>query len=165
VHRLLRQTFHGGNKMKLRTMGTAAVSVLAVATFGAVAQEIKKARDTSYMPVDIKEGFASIIKRMKAEKPKNEKRHQDLLTARYDLSTGHRRTRRCSAASPCKRACGRSSKRRHLGGAGGDEPGADPGTECFPGRVQAAAPSPPGGGGMVFPKFHIDEIKKQEGAT
>ena len=77
--------------MIFRTIGTAGLLVLAVAARGAVAQEaktqeIKKRGDTSYMPVDIKESFASIIKRMKAEKPKNEKRHQDLLTARYDLS-------------------------------------------------------------------------------
>src|SRR5258707_666040 len=71
--------------MKFRTMGPAVLLTLAVVTL-AVAQEIKKRGDTSYMPVDIKESFASIMKRMKADKPNNAKRHQDLLTKRYDLS-------------------------------------------------------------------------------
>jgi hypothetical protein len=61
-------------------------------TLGAVAQDIKtqpikKRGDTSYMPVEQnRESFPSVMKRMKADKPKIEKRHQDLLTKRYDLS-------------------------------------------------------------------------------
>src|SRR5260370_38993161 len=72
--------------MMCRMMGTAGLLVLAVATGGVVAQEIKKRGDTSYFPIDIKESSASIQKRMKADKPKIEKRHQDVLTARYDLA-------------------------------------------------------------------------------
>ena len=41
---------------------------------------------TSYMPVDIKDSFASIMARMKAAKPDIEKEHTNLLSARYDLS-------------------------------------------------------------------------------
>ena len=41
---------------------------------------------TSYLPVDIKESFASIMARMKAAKPDIEKEHANLLSARYDLS-------------------------------------------------------------------------------
>ena len=41
---------------------------------------------TSYMPVDIKESFASIMARMKAEKPAVEARQKALLEKRYDLS-------------------------------------------------------------------------------
>src|ERR1035437_4882825 len=41
---------------------------------------------SSYMPVDIKESFASIMARMKAAKPDIEKKHADLLNVRYDLS-------------------------------------------------------------------------------
>ena len=41
---------------------------------------------TSYLPVDIKELFASIMARMKAAKPEIEKEHANLLSARYDLS-------------------------------------------------------------------------------
>jgi hypothetical protein len=62
--------------MTLRTMGTAAVFVLAVVTLGAVAQDIKtqqikKRGDTSFMPVDQnRASFPSVMKRMKADKPK-----------------------------------------------------------------------------------------------
>src|ERR1700719_3981786 len=41
---------------------------------------------TSYMPVDIKESFSSIMSRMMAAKPDIEKEHTDLLNERYDLS-------------------------------------------------------------------------------
>src|SRR5690242_10077717 len=41
---------------------------------------------TSYMPVDIKESFSSIMARMTAAKPDVEKEHADLLNERYDLS-------------------------------------------------------------------------------
>ena len=51
----------------------------------AVAAE-PKTQPTSYMPVDIKESFASIMARMKAEKPAVEARQKSLLEGRYDLS-------------------------------------------------------------------------------
>jgi hypothetical protein len=41
---------------------------------------------TSYMPVGIKEPFASIMARMSAAKPGIKKAHTDLLNERYDLS-------------------------------------------------------------------------------
>lgn len=41
---------------------------------------------TSYMPVDIKESFASTMARMKAGKPAVEARQKALLEKRYDLS-------------------------------------------------------------------------------
>ena len=41
---------------------------------------------TSYLPVDIKEPFASIMARMKAAKPGIEKTHADILAERYDLA-------------------------------------------------------------------------------
>jgi len=51
----------------------------------AVAAE-PKTQPTSYMPVDIKESFASIMARMKAENPAVEARQKALLEKRYDLS-------------------------------------------------------------------------------
>jgi cytochrome c peroxidase len=52
---------------------------------GADAQQPPPA-PTSYMPVDIKEPFASIMSRMVAAKPQIARTHNDLLTERYDLS-------------------------------------------------------------------------------
>lgn len=41
---------------------------------------------TSYLPIDIKEDFASTMARLKAEKPAVQKKQMDLLNERYDLS-------------------------------------------------------------------------------
>ncbi len=43
-------------------------------------------KGTSYSPVDITEGFATIMTRMKAAKPEVMKRQMDLLHERYDLA-------------------------------------------------------------------------------
>src|ERR1700704_866671 len=72
--------------MTLRSMGIAGVVILAVAALAAGAQEIQKRGKTSYMPVDQTESFASIFKRMTADKPAVERRHQAVLEQRYDLS-------------------------------------------------------------------------------
>src|SRR5258708_11675785 len=53
----------------------------------AYAQQLPPQRGaTSYMPVDIKEPFATIMARMKAAQPAIQKRQADLLTERYDLA-------------------------------------------------------------------------------
>ena len=39
------------------------------------------------MPVVPKEDFAAVLKRMRADKPNVEKRHQGILAARYDLAS------------------------------------------------------------------------------
>ena len=67
-----------------RLLIAAGGSLLVVAL--ASAQEVKKRGDTSYMPVDQKEPFRSVLSRMRAEKPKVMKRHMDLLSERFDLS-------------------------------------------------------------------------------
>src|SRR5689334_1212763 len=41
---------------------------------------------TSYMPVDIKEPFATTLQRMKAAQPAIQQRQADLLAERYDLA-------------------------------------------------------------------------------
>src|SRR6266436_2219671 len=52
----------------------------------AQAQQEPQRGTTSYMPVDIKETFASIMARMKAAQPAIQKRQADLLAERYDLA-------------------------------------------------------------------------------
>lgn len=51
----------------------------------ASAQEPQK-KASSYLPVDLKEDFATIRSRMEADKPKVIERQQALLKERYDLS-------------------------------------------------------------------------------
>jgi len=145
-------------------MGTAALLVLAVATGGVVAQEIKKRGDTSYMQVDIKESFASIMKRMKADKPKNEKRHQDLLTARYDLSNRPSKDAAMFRGKPLQEGVRAKLKSGVTWAAlAGMSPEQIRERNAFPDAFKPLPHPHQEEGGMVFPKFHIDEIKKQEG--
>jgi hypothetical protein len=71
----------------VRPMGAGVVLALALAALAALAQEAKKRGQTSYTPVDSKESLASVVARMKADKPKVMKRHVTLLNERYDLSS------------------------------------------------------------------------------
>src|SRR6266849_6432876 len=150
--------------MMLRTMGIAALLVLAVATGGVVAQEIKKRGDTSYFQVDQKESFASVMKRMKADKPKAEKRHQDLLTKRYDLSNRPAKDAAMFRGKPLQEGVRAKLKSgvtwTSLAAMSPDQIRQ---RNVFPeGFKPLPHPNHPEGG-MVFPKFHIDEIKRQEG--
>ena len=65
----------------------AALTVVGVIVLVCLAYAQQEQRgQTSYMPVDIKETFASIMARMTKAKPAIEKEHTDLLNARYDLA-------------------------------------------------------------------------------
>lgn len=55
---------------------------------------------TSYMPVDIKEHFASIMARMKAAKLDIEKKHADIIAERYDLANRPAQGATMSAGKP-----------------------------------------------------------------
>jgi hypothetical protein len=60
---------------------------------------------SSYLPVDIKESFASIMARMKAAKPDIEKDHDQPSQVRVTTyATDPPKTRRCREESPCRRA-------------------------------------------------------------
>src|SRR5260370_32506833 len=64
---------------------TAAGALVAGFTLAHAQQEPQRGA-TSYMPVDIKEPFATIMARMKAAQPAIQKRQADLLAERYDLA-------------------------------------------------------------------------------
>src|SRR6266436_6502893 len=57
-----------------------------VLAFGSAAAQQGERGQTSYMPVDITESFASIFARMTAAKPGIEQAHTAVLSERYDLS-------------------------------------------------------------------------------
>jgi cytochrome c peroxidase len=128
----------------------------------AVAAE-PKTQPTSYMPVDIKESFASIMARMKAEKPAVEARQKALLEKRYDLSNRPAPDVTMSRGKPVQEGV----RARLPGGVTWESLAA-----MMPEEIREKALFPAGflplphpnhaEGGMVFPKFHIDEIKKQE---
>jgi cytochrome c peroxidase len=118
---------------------------------------------TSYMPVDIKEDFATTMNRMQAAKPAIEQRQQQLLEERYDLSDHPASGVTMSRGKPIqvgvrvklpKGATWESLSRLSA---------QDIRTKgLFPaGFMPLPHPNHPEGG-MVFPKFQIEEIKKQE---
>ena len=125
--------------------------------------EMEKER-SSYMPVIVEEDFETIMTRLKAEKSKYTKRQRDLLNKRYDLSDRPAKGVTMSRGKPVQEGVrinlpegmtweilsGMSLEEIHE-------------KDLFP-RGFMPLPHPKHEeGGMVFPKFHIEEIKRQEG--
>jgi uncharacterized secreted protein with C-terminal beta-propeller domain len=71
-----------GRRIKLILLGFMAVAFL----LSVSAQNPTQQKDSSYLPVDIKEPFATMMARMKAAKPAIMQRQMALLNERYDLS-------------------------------------------------------------------------------
>jgi len=120
--------------------------------------------ESSYSAVVIKESFEAIMARMKAAKPEVMKRQMDLLKERYDLSNRPASGVTMSRGKPVqegvrvKLPAGTTWER--LAAMGPEEIREK---NLFPaGFFPLPHPNHPEGG-MVFPKFHIEEIKKQEG--
>lgn len=155
---------------QLRKIGWLWVALFIVATvsfatvsYGQDARESKE-KPTSYSPVDQKESFTSVMKRMKGAKAEVMKRQMDLLELRYDLSVGSTKGAKMSRGKLIQQgprtklpdgqtwemlAAISAAKMRDQ--------------DLFPaGFLPLPHPNHPEGG-MLFPKFHIDEIKKQEG--
>ncbi len=119
---------------------------------------------SSYAPVDIKETFAAIMARMSQAKPGIQKRHADLLNERYDLSNQPVQGVTMSRGKPVQ------------GGVRAKLPAGvtwDALATMSPDQIREKNVFPKGfyplphpnhpEGGMLFPKFEIDELKKQEG--
>ncbi len=118
---------------------------------------------TSYMPVDIKERFAAIMSRMRTAKPEIQKRQANLLAERYDLSNHTTPDVDMTRGKPIqdgvrvKLPTGMTWDRL---AAMSPEEIRD--KNLFPkGFYPLPHPNHPEGG-MLFPHFMIDEIKKQE---
>ncbi len=145
---------------------TWALLVITTAVFAilgtAYAQETKKR--SSYAPVDIKEDFAAVLARMKAAKPEVMKRQMDLLNERYDLSNRPAEGVTMSRGKPIQEGVRvklpKGMSWEKLAAMSPDEIRKK---DLFPkGFLPLPHPNHTEGG-MVFPKFHIEEIKKQEG--
>jgi cytochrome c peroxidase len=109
------------------------------------------------------EDFETVRKRMEKEKPAVQKKHSDLLAQRYDLSNrpaagvAMTRGKLIQVGPRAKLAAGATWQ--SLAAMSPDEIKAK---GIFPkGFLPLPHPNHPEGG-MLFPKFHIDEIKKQE---
>lgn len=120
-----------------------------------------KAETTSNIQGD---DFASMMARMKQAKPEIMKKHLALLQQRYDLSDNPARGVTMSRGKPVQQGI----RVRLPEGWTWERLAALPPEEIrskglFPlGFLPLPHPNHPEGG-MVFPKFHIDEIKRQEG--
>lgn len=119
-------------------------------------------KPTSYAPVVITEPFDSIMARMKAAKPEVMKRQQDLLEQRYDLSNRPAQGVTMSRGKPIQE--GTRVKLRE--GQTWEQlatmtPEQIREKDLWPaGFYPLPHPNHPEGG-MLFPKTHIEEIKKQ----
>ncbi len=125
------------------------------------AEMMKKA--TSYAPVAITEPFETIMARMVAAKPELAKKHNELLNTRYDLAN-----KPAKGVTMSRGKAIQEGVRVKLPAAVTWEQLASMTPEqikqkdLWPaGFYPLPHPNHPEGG-MVFPKFHIDEIKKQE---
>jgi cytochrome c peroxidase len=136
---------------------------IALISFSAVfAQEMVK---SSYSPVVIKEPFAKTMARMKAAKAGVMKRQMDLLSERYDLS--NRPAKGVMMSGGIKAVQEGVRVKLPTGMTWGKLADMTPQEikekDLWP-RGFLPLPHPNHQeGGMVFPKFHIEEIKKQEG--
>ncbi len=151
------------SKRTLSWMALTAATALVSLTV-AYAQQLPPQRgETSYMPVDIKEPFQTTLARMKAAQPAVQKRQADLLAERYDLAD-----RAASGVTMTRGKPLQDGVRVKLpAGTSWDQlAGMTPADirerNLFPkGFYPLPHPNHPAGG-MVFPKFEIDELKKQE---
>ncbi|MGA2518339.1 MAG: cytochrome B6 [Thermodesulfobacteriota bacterium] len=119
--------------------------------------------ESSYSPVVIKESFESIMARMKAAKPEVMKRQMDLLAERYDLSNRPAVGVTMSRGKPVQEGVRIKlpvgMTRETLAGMSPEEIREK---NLFPAGFLPLPHPHHAEGGMVFPKFHIEEIKRQE---
>ncbi len=134
-------------------------------SFAPAADEIKKKDPvpTSFSPVVPKEDFKTTMERMKAEKPAIEKRQHDLLALRYDLRDDAAAGVTMARSKPVQQGV----RVRLPNGMSWEKL-----AEMSPEQIREKDAWPAGffplphpnhrEGGMVFPKFEIEELKKQE---
>lgn len=142
-------------------LGISALAVLSLYLVPIQAQPPTK-KPSSYSPV-VEEKLDVVMARMSAEKPAVMKRQMDLLAARYDLSNqpakGATMTKGKAIQGGVRVKLPQGVTWDALAKMSPDEI-RDKG--LFPkGFLPLSHPNHPEGG-MVFPKFHIDEVKKQE---
>src|SRR6266436_1446120 len=149
--------------MTLQYRASAAIKVLLCACAAFAAGVVSADQPTSYMPVDIKEDFATTMKRMQAAKPAIEQRQQQLLEERYDLSnrpaSGVSMSRGKPVQAGVRVKLPKGATWESLSRMSAQDIRAK---GLFPaGFMPLPHPNHPEGG-MVFPRFQIEEIKKQE---
>jgi len=128
--------------------------------FGVLAQ----AKDTSYAPVAIKDEFENTMAKMRSEKKPIMERQRALLEERYDLSDSSTKGVTMFRGKPVQQGV----RVKLPSGTSWDQL-----NSMTPNEIKNKGLWPKGflplphpnhaEGGMLFPEFHIKEIKKQEG--
>ena len=138
-------------------------SVILIASV-VVCSKAMSGKMSSYSPVVIKEGFETIMARMSAAKSEVMKRQMDLLNQRYDLSDRPAKDISMSGGKPIQEGVrAKIPEGMTWEKLAAMSPQEIKEKDLFPaGYMPLPHPNHPEGG-MVFPKFHIEEIKKQEG--
>jgi len=124
------------------------------------AQEVRR---SSYSSVVINEPFATLMARMNAAKPEVMKGQMDLLNGRYDLSnrpaTGMTMSRGKAVQEGVRAKLPAGVTWQSLASM---DPTEIREKDLFPAGFYPLPHPNHAEGGMLFPKFHIEEIKKQE---
>jgi cytochrome c peroxidase len=144
---------------KTGSIGTALAAVVIAVSLGAAHAE----NGSSYAPVDIKESFTATLARMKAAKRDVLKKQADLLAARYDLANRPAKGVTMSRGKPVQEGV----RVKLPGGVKWEQLASLTPTEIrdkdlFPKGFLPLPHPNHAEGGMLFPKFEIDEINKQE---
>jgi len=118
---------------------------------------------TSYMPVDITESFSSIKKRLSGEKATAMQRQKTLLEQRYDLSNRPAPGIKMSGGKAVQEGVrAKLSKGITWETLAQYSPEDIRQKDLFPAAFLPLPHPKQAEGGMLFPEFHIREIKKQE---
>jgi len=144
--------------VKTRLMVCTTIAVFAAMGSASAGDQVM----TSYSPVVITESFSKTMEKMKNEKPEIMQKHVQLLEQRYDLSNrptkGVTMTRGKAVQEGVRVKLPTGMTWDTLAGM---TPGKIKEEGVFPaGFLPLPHPNHPEGG-MVFPTFHINEIKKQ----
>ena len=138
------------------------IAVLAV-LLGAPITSTQAQKKSSYSPVVITEDFTAIVARMKAAKAEVMKRQTDLLETRYDLSN-----RSASGVTMSRGKAVQGGVRAKLPARttwerlGQMSPEQIRNQDLWPQGFYPLPHPNHNEGGMVFPKFHIDQVLQQD---
>ena len=148
-------------KFRWKLFGVLSVLLISLA---AVSSKAIGEKMSSYSPVVIKESFEDIMSRMEKAKPAVMKRQMNLLEDRYDLSDRKVKDITMSRGKPIQEGVrAKLPKNMTWEKISAMSPEEIKEKDLFPaGFLPLPHPNHPEGG-MVFPKFHIEEIKSQEG--
>jgi cytochrome c peroxidase len=119
---------------------------------------------TSYAPVVDHEAFATTMARMKSDKAAVTERHQALLRERYDLGDHPAKGVTKSGGAPVQEGVRvRLPKGTTWEKLAAMTPEEIRNKDLFPAGFLPLPHPNHGEGGMVFPRFHIDEVQRQTG--